>query len=194
MNEKKQCRGRPCGSPRHYLNLNNYSKKQIRTNFDLRNSSDLLRLVTRTGIWTLTCAENQLNTMNGVRKLIPRSKAAGSGILRDEVYGNLNPHVRDYWFRQIEWWAHVNTNRERLVVGSDSVCELAKRRRSSFCYSFFFLVTRTGIEPMLQPWKGRVLTAWPTGRISNTIALEIINFGSGNWTWTHDLPGMNRLL
>ena len=35
--------------PRHYLNLNNYSKKQIRTNFDLRNSSDLLRLVTRTG-------------------------------------------------------------------------------------------------------------------------------------------------
>ena len=26
------------------------NKKQIRTNFDLRNSSDLLRLVTRTGI------------------------------------------------------------------------------------------------------------------------------------------------
>ena len=32
------------------INLSNYSKKQIRTNFDLRNSSDLLRLVTRTGI------------------------------------------------------------------------------------------------------------------------------------------------
>ena len=32
------------------INSNNYSKKQIRTNFDLRNSSDLLRLVTRTGI------------------------------------------------------------------------------------------------------------------------------------------------
>ena len=30
------------------INSNNYSKKQIRTNFDLRNSSDLLRLVTRT--------------------------------------------------------------------------------------------------------------------------------------------------
>ena len=29
-----------------------YSKKQIQTNFDLRNSSDLLRLVTRTGIRT----------------------------------------------------------------------------------------------------------------------------------------------
>ena len=32
------------------INLNNYSKKQIRTNFDLRNSSDLLRLVTRSRI------------------------------------------------------------------------------------------------------------------------------------------------
>ena len=28
------------------------------------------------------------------------------------------------------------------------------------------LVTRTGIEPMLQPWKGRVLTAWPTGLVA----------------------------
>ena len=24
-------------------------------------------------------------------------------------------------------------------------------------------MTRRGIEPLLQPWKGRVLTAWPTG-------------------------------
>ena len=27
-----------------------------------------------------------------------------------------------------------------------------------------FLVTPTGLEPMLPPWKGGVLTAWPTGR------------------------------
>ena len=27
----------------------------------------------------------------------------------------------------------------------------------------FLLVTRTGLEPMLPPWKGGVLTAWPTG-------------------------------
>ena len=27
----------------------------------------------------------------------------------------------------------------------------------------FLLVTRTGIEPMSPPWKGDVLTAWPTG-------------------------------
>ena len=25
-------------------------------------------------------------------------------------------------------------------------------------------MTRRGIEPLFQPWKGRVLTAWPTGR------------------------------
>ena len=26
------------------------------------------------------------------------------------------------------------------------------------------LVTRTGFEPVLPPWKGGVLTAWPTGQ------------------------------
>ena len=26
-------------------------------------------------------------------------------------------------------------------------------------------MTRPGIEPGLQPWKGRVLTAWPSGHI-----------------------------
>ena len=27
----------------------------------------------------------------------------------------------------------------------------------------FFLVTPTGIEPMIAPWEGAVLTAWPRG-------------------------------
>ena len=31
------------------------------------------------------------------------------------------------------------------------------------CSTICRLVTRTGIEPMLPPWKGGVLTAWPTG-------------------------------
>ena len=35
------------------------------------------------------------------------------------------------------------------------------------CLSFL-LVTRTGLEPMLPPWKGGVLTAWPTGLIYKT--------------------------
>ena len=39
------------------INSNNYSKKQIRTTFDLRNSSDLLRLVTRGRIRTLASGE-----------------------------------------------------------------------------------------------------------------------------------------
>ena len=26
-------------------------------------------------------------------------------------------------------------------------------------------MTRTGLEPVLPPWKGGVLTAWPTGQI-----------------------------
>lgn len=27
------------------------------------------------------------------------------------------------------------------------------------------VVTRTGVEPVLQPWKSRVLATWPTGRM-----------------------------
>ena len=50
----------------------------------------------------------------------------------------------------------------------------------SLCSS---MVTRRGIEPLLPPWKGGVLTAWPTGRN-----------GSGKWTWTTDTSGMNRML
>ncbi len=30
----------------------------------------------------------------------------------------------------------------------------------------FFVVTRTGLEPMLPPWKGGVLTTWPTGLVA----------------------------
>ena len=40
-----------------------------------------------------------------------------------------------------------------------------KRDRHPHGVPISFLVTRTGIEPMLQPWKGRVLTAWPTRRM-----------------------------
>ena len=35
----------------------------------------------------------------------------------------------------------------------------------SCSYGIFALVTRTGIEPVLPPWKGGVLAAWPTSRI-----------------------------
>ena len=44
----------------------------------------------------------------------------------------------------------------------------------------FLLVTRTGLEPMLPPWKGGVLTAWPRGLSSKKFLfrnlLRIIQF------------------
>ena len=46
------------------------------------------------------------------------------------------------------------------------------------------VVTRTGIEPMIPPWKGDVLTTWPTGQKN----------GSGSRIWTNDTLGMNQVL
>ena len=40
------------------------------------------------------------------------------------------------------------------------------------------LVTRTGLEPMLPPWKGGVLTAWPTGRVCEIV--EVVT-RTGAW-------------
>ena len=73
------------------------------------------------------------------------------------------------------------------------------------------MVTPPGIEPGLPPWKGDVLTAWPSGQkvqsfaktasfSSSTIAdapkylSETLYPGSGNWIWTGDTSGMNRML
>ena len=33
-------------------------------------------------------------------------------------------------------------------------------------------MTRTGFEPVLPPWKGGVLTAWPTGQVKQNIETE----------------------
>ena len=40
--------------------------------------------------------------------------------------------------------------------------------------AYGLMVTRTGIEPMSPPWKGDVLTAWPTGLIYK----ELNNFNN----------------
>ena len=42
---------------------------------------------------------------------------------------------------------------------------MIKTKKDALCASFFVLVTRRRIELLLPPWKGGVLTAWPTGRI-----------------------------
>ena len=36
--------------------------------------------------------------------------------------------------------------------------------KNRFHWKRFFLVTRTRLELVLPPWKGGVLTAWPTGQ------------------------------
>ena len=46
----------------------------------------------------------------------------------------------------------------------------------------YFEMTRTGFEPVLPPWKGGVLTTWPTGH------------GSEGRTRTYDQPVNSRLL
>ena len=48
-----------------------------------------------------------------------------------------------------------------------------------------FLVTRTGLEPMLPPWKGGVLTSWPTGLVAaiwlEQMTLRVWTECSTNW-------------
>ena len=66
-------------------------------------------------------------------------------------------------------WFELRTTSQRLVLRSDSPHGVTKRNkkhhRDWWC---FLLVTRGRIELPFQPWEGRVLAAWPTGR--HTIA------------------------
>ena len=54
-----------------------------------------------------------------------------------------------------DWWAQTDSNRRPLACEASALTSWAMRPN---------LVTRTGIEPVLPPWKGGVLTAWPPGR------------------------------
>ena len=85
------------------------------------------------------------------------------------------------------WWAIKDSNLGPSGYEPDALTNWANGPNLAKSLSkerlFTILVTRGGIEPPLPPWKGGVLTAWPTG-----------HYGSGSWTWTHDLSGMNRLL
>ena len=48
------------------------------------------------------------------------------------------------------------------------------------CFRAYGLVTRTGIEPMIPPWKGDVLTSWPTGHVVAAVGFE----PTTNRVWT----------
>ena len=72
--------------------------------------------------------------------------------------------------------------RSKISSRSDFICkadffrrktDLVKKAPIFYQDWCFFLVTRTGIEPMLQPWKGRVLTAWPTGQKMAKVRFEL---------------------
>ena len=56
----------------------------------------------------------------------------------------------------------------------------AQKQRKSSVSELFDLVTRTGIEPMIPPWKGSVLTSWPTGHIIAAVGFE----PTTNRVWT----------
>ena len=47
-----------------------------------------------------------------------------------------------------------------------------------------YMVTRTGFEPVLPPWKGGVLTAWPTGHCYNELIFPCKFF---KWRRARDL-------
>ena len=62
------------------------------------------------------------------------------------------------------------------------------------------LVTPTGIEPVLPPWKGDVLTAWPRSRFLSfkktyLVPLHLSKFSdSPSRTWTYDSAVNSRVL
>ena len=55
---------------------------------------------------------------------------------------------------------------------------ITKNKKGALCAPFLFLVTRTGIEPMISAWEANVLTAWPTGHAQDrwyyTICFSIL--------------------
>ena len=60
------------------------------------------------------------------------------------------------------WWALTGSNRRHSACKADALpAELSAR-----------MVTGRGIEPLIPPWKGGVLTAWPTGQLDPRVGLE----------------------
>ena len=64
---------------------------------------------------------------------------------------------------------HTSFGMAVIIDEVNIICQkqtsLKRKKHHPKMMLFLFLVTRTGIEPMFPPWKGGVLTAWPTGLI-----------------------------
>ena len=72
------------------IHSNNYSKKQIRINFDLRNSSDLLPPETRTEIWAFKRKLQAVLVDIGSNKPLCAAKENGSNMYFKVRESNLN--------------------------------------------------------------------------------------------------------
>ena len=62
-------------------------------------------------------------------------------------------------------------------------CKKSPKNRGFFVKYLFCKIdrmTRTGIEPMIPPWKGDVLTSWPTGHMVAAVGFE----PTTNRVWT----------
>ena len=76
-----------------------------------------------------------------------------SGYEPDELPSCSTP--RQYYLNR-KWWRMTGSNRRPSACKADALpAELILQ-----------MVTPTGFEPVLPPWKGGVLTAWPRGHIN----------------------------
>ena len=75
-------------------------------------------------------------------------------------------HCLKTWHRHVFLAAFDFCTAKKKVL--TKLLTYSKKEKPSQWMAFLFLVTRTGIEPMLPPWKGGVLTAWPTGLVAAT--------------------------
>ena len=57
--------------------------------------------------------------------------------------------------------SEINSEVSEASTGIEPVIEVLQTFALPLGYDAIFLVTPTGIEPVLPPWKGDVLTAWP---------------------------------
>ncbi len=68
-----------------------------------------------------------------------------------------------------KWWRMTGSNRRPSACKADALpAELILHNLIRWCFYHYReknLVTPTGFEPVLPPWKGGVLTAWPRGHI-----------------------------
>ena len=140
-----------------WFNWDTHNKKQIRTNFDWRNRSELLR-----GTKNESAPDEKF--------VFPSGAEDRTKIKRFAFYLHKLRLTGITCRLSFEW-----TAKKRLSLRA--ICRvlirgrITKNKNESALHSRLFLVTRSRIELLLPPWKGGVLTAWPTGLVAE-VGLE----------------------